>query len=785
MGGASDKKVDDDSCSVESFEEVISKTAATVPKETKDFDDDNVPDVLYVVQYRNVSGRVVDTRKSSKPLNVTPLGEEDKSPAGKPVIEILTRVTATLKRKYPQGNAPAGNTGYVSDSEVDEESKDVRIEKVETTEMVIHSKHLQAALNAVSGYYPGVDFIGERVTVEAPYKVLIHCRKELELYKINQPSCHGEEYTTTTSKHIDVLLTFLRSTYGPTIEAEENRWNLDVPLATFDLFWLFLKPGEIIYFKANNRWVPSIISWMGPSHHTGNGKKNAYVIHCWNLCYHQGRIRRRMHSVTLHPFSGEQAIQGLNVIPARFFPGGAKAAAEKQIRLGKEYWELSKLPSHKEYEGDAFEKGGNSIGIIKGRVIIDCDGFGRYRDITPGAPPPPPPLARRPGMPPMIAPPMDQLPQVATRCGCQECHRAGTPTEPGPFAGFDNLDPNNDTPPENDLYFYVLSDLIPAFLLGERRWGMLEIEHLREIKYDREAFKYLVLDDEIKLTVKALIGKFASTDGKLSPWPSDFIRNKGEGRIFLLHGSPGVGKTCTAECVAELTHRPLLSLTSGDISTSGSTTSVESSLDFFLKLGERYGALVLLDEADVYLEERRTRDLHRNGLVSIFLRALEYYRGVLFLTTNRVEAFDSAFTSRIHVALHYKRLTDEDRMRIWMHNFERLERDSSGKVYVPPSTRAFCYESEDVRGLRWNGREIRNALQTAVALAESEALEDGVESVTLTDKHVRAVVKMSRGFKDYLHRHRGWADEDGYDEDDEADESDGYDSTSSSSDEAA
>jgi hypothetical protein len=51
-----------------------------------------------------------------------------------------------------------------------------------------------------------------------------------------------------------------------------------------------------------------------------------------------------------------------------------------------------------------------------------------------------------------------------------------------------------------------------------------------------------VLDDEIKLTVKALIGKFASVDGHVSAWPNDFVKNKGQGRIFLLHGSPGVGK---------------------------------------------------------------------------------------------------------------------------------------------------------------------------------------------------------------------------------------------------
>jgi hypothetical protein len=164
--------------------------------------------------------------------------------------------------------------------------------------------------------------------------------------------------------------------------------------------------------------------------------------------------------------------------------------------------------------------------------------------------------------------------------------------------------------------------------------------------------------------------------------------------------------------------------------------------------------MVLLDEADVYLESRRAKDIARNGLVSVFLRALEYYRGVLFLTTNRVQTFDAAFTSRIHVALHYGTLTDTDRERIWMNGFERLERDAAGRVHVAVAAREYAWQGADVRALRWNSREIRNALQTAVALAESEAVEDGADVVLVTEKHLRNVVHMSSGFKNFLQRHR-------------------------------
>lgn len=388
---------------------------------------------------------------------------------------------------------------------------------------------------------------------------------------------------------------------------------------------------------------------------------------------------------------------------------------------------------------------------MTGRVIVDCEGYERYRD-GPDAGHFQAPRNyggnRRPSD--------DTLPQTLPRCPCRPCTKAQLPPTPGPFALFDNLKPTKSPlPPNSPLYYHILTTTIPAFILAQRTWGTIHLPHLSPVRPDLDAFRQLVLDPSIKLTVRALISKFTPSTPTVTPWPSDFIKSKGEGRIFLLHGPPGVGKTCTAECIAELTHRPLLALTSGDISTTPSAISVERSLSYFLALGERFGALVLLDEADVYLEARRTRDLHRNGLVSMFLRALEYYRGVLFLTTNRVEAFDSAFTSRIHVALRYRALGDGERARIWGLNIERLERESGGRVTVPEGTRRLVAEGEEVKGLRWNGREIRNALQTAVALAEAEAEERGEDKVVVGEGCVRAVVTMSRGFKEYLGKRKG------------------------------
>ncbi|KKY39134.1 hypothetical protein UCDDA912_g00845 [Diaporthe ampelina] len=650
--------------------------------------------------------------------------KDERSEAQKPVIEVITTVSERGNKRIVDYRPVC----YGSESEIsssDEDDCDVNTKKVMRTEIFVHSKHLINALRVVIGSYPGVDFLSESISFEAPYHALFHHRDGLSRYRIAQPPCHDDQYAASTARHIDVLLGYLDKTYGERVREEKARHRRGTPVATCDWLWLLFKPGEVIYKELHNVWMPFIIDQV--IHTYGrDGKERRYEIDCWGVHFSDGKMRRYTKSFDIIAFSGEQSIPSLEVIPAAFFPEdlGKQAGlsmGDKQIAMGKLYWELAKRPAYKEHDGQN-----------TGRVIVDAEGYDRF-----------------------------------------SCAQEGN-DRPGPFANFEDLDPLTDTPPRNDMYFLVCSPNIPAFILSDRRWGQVSIDHLSDVRCDTEAFEYLVLDEGVKSTVKALTGKFASLDGKVSPWPNDFVRNKGEGRIFLLHGSPGVGKTCTAECVAELTRRPLLSLTSGDISTSMSSWNVEQNLHYFLTLGERYGALVLLDEADVYLEERRARDLRRNGLVSIFLRALEYYRGVLFLTTNRVESFDPAFTSRIHVALHYKRLGDTDRARIWANSFDRLERDSAGKVYITPSAREMVFDQRnngEVNLLRWNGREIRNALQTAVALAETEALDDGIEKVSIAARHIRQVVKMSRGFKDYLMKRRG-CDSDDEEEREEEEEED-------------
>lgn len=110
---------------------------------------------------------------------------------------------------------------------------------------------------------------------------------------------------------------------------------------------------------------------------------------------------------------------------------------------------------------------------------------------------------------------------------------------------------------------------------------------------------------------------------------------------------------------------------------------VEESLEQVLELTSKWNAILLLDECDMFLEARSTADLRRNRLVSgkppssyhhvkpttkiyiVFLRQLEYYRGMMFLTSNRVSDFDPAFESRIHLTIHYPALDVGSRLHVW------------------------------------------------------------------------------------------------------------------------
>jgi len=272
------------------------------------------------------------------------------------------------------------------------------------------------------------------------------------------------------------------------------------------------------------------------------------------------------------------------------------------------------------------------------------------------------------------------------------------------------------------------------------------------MKWNEEAFKSLVVDKETKELISALVTNQIDAEKG-----TDLMSGKGNGLFILLHGGPGTGKTLTAESVAEFSKKPLYRVTCGDIGTEAA--EVEKYLEVVLLLGKIWGCVVLLDEADVFLEQRKISDLQRNALVSVFFRVLEYYDGILILTSNRVGSFDESFKSRIQLTLRYKNLGKEQRLKIWENFISRVESFKNEGSTRRSETRHLAsihggvdlgINAEEVRAnldelaeTKLNGREIRNAVSTARQLAMFRREQMGYS-------HLRVAIAEAEKFEKYL-----------------------------------
>ncbi|TBW36031.1 AAA family ATPase [Azotobacter chroococcum] len=142
----------------------------------------------------------------------------------------------------------------------------------------------------------------------------------------------------------------------------------------------------------------------------------------------------------------------------------------------------------------------------------------------------------------------------------------------------------------------------------------------------------------------------------------DIVEGKSGGTTVLCAGPPGVGKTLTAEVYSEIIKRPLYRVHSGQLGLN--VAEMEKTLKATLTRAQRWGAVMLIDEADVYIK-RRDDNITANAVVGVFLRVLEYFNGLLFLTTNRVDDIDEAVVSRCIALIKYHPPGLEDRRRIW------------------------------------------------------------------------------------------------------------------------
>ena len=250
---------------------------------------------------------------------------------------------------------------------------------------------------------------------------------------------------------------------------------------------------------------------------------------------------------------------------------------------------------------------------------------------------------------------------------------------------------------EIPLHCYVY-----LFHLEWHRNIWVHVRHMAEYRYRSELRDKLVLPEQHRDLIDILTSDMSAT-------VQDFVPSKSGGTTILCQGAPGLGKTLTAEIYSEVVGRPLYRVHSGQLGTTAA--SVDATLSGILRRAVRWDAILLLDEADVYIR-RRDNDLEHNAIVAEFLRTLEYFSGLLFMTTNRIDDVDDAILSRCIATIHYGTPPKADAIRLWQLLAEQFGADLSEDL-IEALTRAYPGAS---------GRDIKELLHLTTRYCRSKRI---------------------------------------------------------------
>ncbi|KAL1630041.1 hypothetical protein SLS54_000901 [Diplodia seriata] len=587
---------------------------------------------------------------------------------------------------------------------------------LEMHSIVIQSPLLKKLLERVLKGYPGVTAGLKRLEFDGRFQPLIHRWPELKraIDKLDPESKSEDE--RTTKEHAKILLDVLNSEFKETIESSQDLISKGV--MTYEHLWTLFQPGAIIYCR--NDGQETALKLSDTRYGCDDHQRPCFYVRCKYVDWNGTHFGTSSLNIKILGYTGTKPIHQLAAYPIEYHQD-SEALRKRLLERGAKFEALA--GSHyKGYHGLAWKEdswGKRQKYNIKGRVVIDTYGWNRFE---PNFAIYTNPLTDKPTTSAGIADTSGDddgdgdCSDNDSYCG-SEVQYDGMPCD----GDFDDENEESERPPLTEEQKLIATPLLRGYSLKSKQWLNLFVNSVREIEWQSNAFESLVLP----ANQKELILGFTETQRKVKASFDDVIEGKGKGIILLLCGPPGVGKTLTAESVAEEMRVPLYMMSAGDLGLDPG--SVEEKLSDILEMCTKWNAILLLDEADVFLEERSLHELERNKLVTIFLRILEYYEGIMFLTTNRVQTFDAAFQSRIHISLEYPELSVSSRLTVWK-NF----------LAASPEKHAITDRQLDSLSLmNMNGRQIKNVLKTAQLLASRK-------ETALTYEHVVTVLDVTQ-----------------------------------------
>lgn len=337
-----------------------------------------------------------------------------------------------------------------------------------------------------------------------------------------------------------------------------------------------------------------------------------------------------------------------------------------------------------------------------------------------------------------------------------------------------------------DEDYMLFPTFVHGYALNSRDWAKLDLDLLKDIGGTSSGFDALHIPQLHKTNLKAVVDM--CNVRSLGRPALDIVPGKGEGIVVLLYGPPGVGKTATAEVMAADMNRPLYPITYADLGRD--VSDIEKNLKKIFRYAQRWNCVLLLDEADVFLMPRDKSSTERNSIVSVFLRNLEWYPGVIFLTTNHLEQFDEGVLDRVQLKLRYPKLNKKFTRKIFEDHITRINK--TRRAVLPPSAKAdsvpryvihkeaeidihkwWKTQYEEAHSPQandhgkdsgkdaavdagnnavysngwWNGRQIRAAFQMAGALAEQDMIKARGDIASIEKRHFESVMRLNKNFQ--------------------------------------
>ncbi|MCJ1389642.1 hypothetical protein MMC18_002499 [Xylographa bjoerkii] len=571
----------------------------------------------------------------------------------------------------------------------------------------IHSTYLQKEFRRIvdiQKYYQ-VTLLASCIIVREPYVPLYHHLEEMKASISNNPDASKADRNSFMAMYYLCELGWLRRQF------QDVRNVILEGFIIYNDIWALYRPNDYVVSldPVGSYTIAQIASVKLEDDILTDIRRDRWFITTEHISWSEGKYRKVSRKRRLESFEGAKKIDELACYPLSYYAHKEKLMKDA-LHRGKEWRQYCEgVPKVMSYHGQGLLMTGDSWG----RLSNDAYALPEYNTVA---------LACS-----VI------VDSDARSKAIKQCQINSQPFLEHPdFRSRDSInraDYSSCQFTEDDYLQCPAS--VTVFNLDDHEWYSVDTLHLKEKNWRPAVFDRLVVDTDTKDRLRRLAKANAQKEMESS---RDVIEGKGKGTVLLLHGPSGVGKTMTAEVLSELTKKPLLKVNLGRISTH---INWEQSLEQIFYNAESWKGILLIDEAEIVLEKRTFERMAQNSWISVFLRKLEYYKGILILTTNLIDCIDSAFESRISYPVQFPELSKDDRRQIWKGFIENMNMLTAYK-------RSLLEWVDKWAAAEINGRQIRNIISMAEDLASSDE-----QHPRLKPEHVEEILNVTLEFSRY------------------------------------